>query len=95
MTSVVNIASASEPAALLVKKSIASLKDTANRAAMKLRCARGVKEEQFEVVVAFLCGSDFLPFFLLYLEDACRPFTFERPPGRSDLPIQTETYRGD
>ena len=37
---------------------IASLKDAANRAAMKLRYARGVKEEQLEVVVAFLCGSD-------------------------------------
>ena len=60
-----------------MKKCITSLKDAANRAAMKLRCARGVKEEQFEVVVAFLCGSDFLPFFLLDLEDACLPFTFE------------------
>ena len=49
MTSVVNMASASEPAALLVKN--ASLKDAANRAAMKLGYARGLKEEQLEVVV--------------------------------------------
>ena len=39
---------------------IASLKDTANWAAKKLRYARGVKEELLEVVVAFLCGSDVL-----------------------------------
>ena len=43
MTSVVNMASASEFASLLVKN--ASLKDAANRAAMKLRYARGMKEE--------------------------------------------------
>ena len=55
MMSVVNMASASEPA-LLVKN--ASLIDAANRAAMKLRYARGMKEEQLEVVVAFLSGSD-------------------------------------
>ena len=50
------MASASEPAALLVKN--ASLKDAAIRAAMKLRYARGMKEE---VVVAFLSGSDVFP----------------------------------
>ena len=50
------MASAREPAALLVKN--ASLKNAANRAAMKLRYARGMKEEQLEVVVAFLSGSD-------------------------------------
>ena len=56
MTSVVNMTSASEAAALLVKN--ASLKDAANQAAMKLRYARGVKEEQLVVVVAYLSGSD-------------------------------------
>ena len=50
------MASASEPAALLVKN--ASLKDAANRAAMKLGYARGMNEEQLEVVVVFLSGSD-------------------------------------
>ena len=55
MTSVVNMASASEPAALLMKN--ASLKDAANRAAMKLGYPRGMKEEQLKVVVAFLSGS--------------------------------------
>ena len=50
------MASASEPAALLVKN--ASLKDAANRAAMKLGYARGLKEEQLEVVVVTLSGSD-------------------------------------
>ena len=37
------MASASEPAALLVKN--ASLKDAANRAAMRLGYARGMKED--------------------------------------------------
>ena len=50
------MASVCEPAALLVKN--ASLKEAANRAAMKLGYARGMKEEQLEVVVAFLSGSD-------------------------------------
>ena len=50
------MASASEPAALLVKN--ASLKDAANRAAMKLGYTRGVKEEHLEVVVALLSASD-------------------------------------
>ena len=59
------MASASEPAALMVKN--AALKDAANRAAMKLGYARGMKEERLEVVVAFLSGSDILPFFLLDL----------------------------
>ena len=53
------MASASEPAALLVKN--ASLKEAANQAAMKLGYAWGMKEEQLEVVVAFL------PFFKLDL----------------------------
>ena len=57
MTSVINMASASEPAALLVKN--ASLKDAANRATMKLRYAKWVKEEHLEV--AFLSGSDVFP----------------------------------
>ena len=50
MKSVVNIASAS----------IASLKDAANRAAMKLSYARELKEERLEVVVAFVCGGGVL-----------------------------------
>ena len=50
------MASASEFAALLVKN--ASLKDAANGAAMKLGYARGMKEGQLEVVVAFLSASD-------------------------------------
>ena len=50
------MASASEPAALLVKN--ASLKDATNRVAMKLGYAKGMKKEQLEVVVAFLSGSD-------------------------------------
>ena len=50
------MASASEPAALLVKN--ASLKDAANRAAMKLGYTWGMKEEHLEVVVALLSGSD-------------------------------------
>ena len=50
------MASASEPAALLVKN--ASLKDAANRAAMKLGYTRGMKEEHLEVVVALLSESD-------------------------------------
>ena len=50
------MASASEHAALLVKN--ASLKDAANRDAMTLGYATGLKEEQLEVVVAFLSGSD-------------------------------------
>ena len=49
------MALASEPAALLVKN--ASLKDAANQAAMRLEYARGMKEEQLEVLVAFLSGS--------------------------------------
>ena len=56
LTSVVNMASASEPAALMVKN--AALKDAANRAAMKLGYATAIKEEQLEVMVAFLSGSD-------------------------------------
>ena len=74
------MASASEPAALLVKN--ASLKDAANRAAMKLGYARGMKEEQLEVVVAFLSGSDVcavLPTgFGKSICYACLPFAFER-----------------
>ena len=50
------MASASELAALMVKN--AALKDAANRAAIKLGYTRGIKEEQLEVVVAFLSGSD-------------------------------------
>ena len=71
--------SASEPAALLVKN--ASLKDIANRAAMRLGYARGMKEEQLEVLVAFLSGSDVfavLPTgFGKSLCYACLPFAFE------------------
>ena len=78
MTSVVSMASASEPAALLVKN--AALKDASNQAAMKLGYARGMKEEQLEVVVAFLSGSDFfavLPTgFGKSLCYACLPFAF-------------------
>ena len=36
----------------------ATLKDAANLAMMKLGYARGMKEEQLEMVVAFLSGSD-------------------------------------
>ena len=50
MTSVVNIASVSKPACCFVgEECIASLKDAANRAAMKLRYDRGVKEKQLEL----------------------------------------------
>ena len=73
------MASASEPAALLVKNT--SLKDAANRDAMKLEYARGMKEEQLEVVVVFLSGSDVfavLPTrFGKSLCYACLPFAFE------------------
>ena len=51
------MASASEPAALLVKN--ASLKDAANRAAMKLGYTRGMKEEHLEKWWWLFCnGSD-------------------------------------
>ena len=65
MMAVVNMASASGP--VVGEECIASLKDAANWAVMKLRYTRGVKEEQLEVVVAFLSGTDVLPFFLLDL----------------------------
>ena len=72
------MASANEPAALLMKN--ASLKDAANRDA-KLRHARGVKEEQLEVVVAFLSGCDVFSVlrtgFGKSLCYACLPFAFE------------------
>ena len=74
------MASASEPAALLVKNT--SLKDAANWAAMKLGYARGMKEEQLEVVVAFLSGSDVFAVLPTGLGKsicyACLPFVFER-----------------
>ena len=61
------MASASEPAALLVKN--ASLKDAANRAAMKLGYTRGVKEEHLEKWWWLFCLEVmFLSFFLLDLE---------------------------
>ena len=73
------MASASDPAALLVKN--ASLKDAANWAVMKLGYTRGMKEEQIEVVVAFLSGIDIfavLPTgFGKSLCYACLPFSFE------------------
>ena len=47
MTSVVNMASASGP--VVGEECIASLKDAANWAVMKLRYTRGVKEELLEV----------------------------------------------
>ena len=74
-----SMASASEPAALMVKN--AALKYAANLAAMKLGYARGMKEEQLEVVVAILSGSDVysvLPTgFGVGLCDVCLPFAFE------------------
>ena len=49
----------------------ASLKEASNRAAMKLRYSRGVKERQLEVVVAFLYGNDVFAVFLLRVMHAC------------------------
>ena len=73
------MASASEPTALMVKN--AALKDAANRAAMKLGYTRGMKEEQLEVVVAFLSGSDAFAVpptgFGKNLCYACLPFAFD------------------
>ena len=69
----------------------ASLKDAANWAAMKLRYARGVKEEQLEVVVAFLSGSyvfAVLPTGLgKSLCYACLPFAFELLGETEEKPI--------
>ena len=81
--------SASESAALLVKN--ASLKDIANRAAMRLGYARGMKEEQLEVLVAFLSGSDVfavLPTgFGKSLCYVCLPFAFELLGETEEKPI--------
>ena len=60
------MASASEPAALMVKN--AALKNAANWIAMKQGYTRAMKEEQLEVVVVFLSESvTLLPFILLDL----------------------------
>ena len=81
--------SASKPAALLVKN--ASVKDIANRAAMRLGYARGMKEEQLEVLVAFLSGSDVfavLPTgFGKSLCYVCLPFAFESLGETEEKPI--------
>ena len=83
------MALASEPAALMVKN--AALKDAANRAAMKLGYARGMKEEQLEVVVAFLSGSDIFAFlptgFGKSFCSACLPFAFELLGDTEEKPI--------
>ena len=59
----------------------AALKDAANRAAIKLGYAMGMKKEQLEVVLAFLSGNDVfavLPTgFGKSLCYACLPFAFE------------------
>ena len=71
------MASVSEPSFLKE----ASLKDAANRAAIKLGYAMGMKKEQLEVVLAFLSGNDVfavLPTgFGKSLCYACLPFAFE------------------
>ena len=69
----------------------ASLKDAANRAAMKLGYARGMKKEQLEVVIAFLSRSDVfavLPTgFGKSLCYACLPFAFELLGETEEKPI--------
>ena len=91
------MASASKPAALLVKN--ASLKDAANRAAMRLGYAREMKEEQLEVLVAFLSGSDVfavLPTgFGKSLCYVCLPFAFELLGETEEKPIVMVHYSID
>ena len=69
----------------------AALKDAANRAVMKLGYTRGMKEEQLEVVVEFLSGSDVfavLPTgFGNSLCYACLPFAFELL-----IPLRNRSY---
>ena len=80
------MSSASEPAALMVKN--AALKDVANQVVIKLGYARGMKEEQLEVVVAFCLEVTFLPLFLLDLgRVACLPFAFELLGETEEKPI--------
>ena len=66
----------------------AALKDAANRTAMKLGYARGVKKEHLEVVVAFLSGRDI--FAVLpsgFKSFACLPFAFELLGETEEKPI--------
>ena len=46
-----------------------------------------MKEEQLEVVMAFLCGSDVFAFLPTGFSNACLPFTFELLGETEEKPI--------